>query len=55
MFAFQLFFVTLRTIKQDEELVYWVDDPNLMWTRKRAEKKSKHICLPSITMLQMQL
>lgn len=38
---FQLFFVTLRVIAKDEELVYWIDDPDLMWTKKRAEKKSK--------------
>ena len=37
----QLYFVTLRDLKKDEEVLYWIDDPDLMWTKKRAEKKSK--------------
>ena len=37
----QLYFVTLRDLKKDEEVLYWIDDPDLMWTKKRAEKKSR--------------
>ena len=37
----QLFFVTLKHLMKDEEILYWIDDPDLMWTKKRAEKKSK--------------
>ena len=36
----QLFFVTLKHLMKDEEILYWIDDPDLMWTKKRAEKKS---------------
>ena len=37
----QLFFITMKTIEKEEEIVYWIDDPDLMWTKKRAEKKSE--------------
>lgn len=37
----QIFFVTMRDVDKEEELLYWIDDPDLMWTKKRAEKKSK--------------
>ena len=36
-----LYFVSLKNIDAGEELLFWTDDPDLMWTRKRAEKKSK--------------
>ena len=36
-----LYFVTVKDIAEGEELVYWMDDPDLMWTKKRAEKKSR--------------
>ena len=42
----QLFFVTLRDLKKDEEVLYWIDDPDLMWTKKRAEKKSRALSTP---------
>ena len=42
----QLYFVTLRDLKKDEEVLYWIDDPDLMWTKKRAEKKSRTRFLP---------
>ena len=37
----RLYFVTVREVAEGEELVYWMDDPDLMWTKKRAEKKSE--------------
>ena len=36
----KMYFVTLRDIAAGEEILYWIDDPDLMWTKKRAEKKS---------------
>lgn len=39
----RLHFVTIRKVAEGEELVYWMDDPDLMWTKKRAEKKSKFV------------
>ena len=42
----QLYFVTVRDLKRDEELLYWIDDPDLVWTKKRAEKKSKAFPFP---------
>ena len=45
----QLYFVTVRDLKRDEELLYWIDDPDLVWTKKRAEKKSKAFpCPPAV-------
>ncbi len=35
-----LYFVTTRDLRKGEEVLYWIDDPDLMWTKKRAEKKS---------------
>jgi len=37
----KLFFVTTKSLEEGEELLFWIDDPDLMWTKKRAEKKSK--------------
>lgn len=37
----KLYFVTTRDIHKDEEILYWIDDPDLMWTKKRAEKRSE--------------
>ena len=37
----QLYFVTLRDLNEGDEILYWTDDPDLMWTKKRADKKSK--------------
>ena len=37
----RLYFVTTRDLVEGEELLYWIDDPDLMWTKKRADKKSK--------------
>ena len=38
---FKLFFVTIKKVEAGDELLYWMDDPTMMWTRKRAEKTSK--------------
>jgi hypothetical protein len=37
----QMFFVTVKDMAKNEEILYWIDDPDLMWTKKRAEKKSE--------------
>ena len=37
-----LYFVTCRDIPKGDELFYWTDDPGLMWTRKKSEKKSEY-------------
>ncbi len=42
-----LYFVTLKDLSPGDELQYWVDDPELLWPRKRADKKSKTIPLHS--------
>ena len=38
---YKLYFVTTKKLEAGDELLYWMDDPDLMWTRKRAEKTSK--------------
>jgi hypothetical protein len=35
-----LYFVTMKNLAQSEELLYWMDDPELIWTKKRADKTS---------------
>lgn len=47
----QLYFVTVRDIAEGEELTYWIDDPDLMWTKKRAEKKSTAPCCQSVPII----
>jgi hypothetical protein len=37
----ELYLVTLRDLEPGEEVLYWMDDPHLMWTKTRADKKSK--------------
>ena len=37
----QLYFITSRNISKGEEILYWMDDPDLLWTKKKCEKKSK--------------
>ena len=39
----QLFFITCRNISKGEEILYWMDDPDLLWTKKKCEKKSKFL------------
>lgn len=46
---YQLHFVTTRAIREGEELVYWIDDPDLMWTKKRAEKKGMPVSTCTIS------
>ncbi len=36
-----LYFVTCRNLQKGEEMLYWVDDPDLLWTKKKCDKKSK--------------
>ena len=38
----ELYLVTLRDLEPGEEVLYWMDDPHLMWTKTRADKKSKY-------------
>ena len=35
-----LYFVSCRNISKGEEILYWTDDPELVWTKKKADKKS---------------
>ena len=37
----QLYLVTLKDLERGEEILYWIDDPYFMWTKTRADKKSK--------------
>jgi len=39
----QLHLVTLRDLEPGEEIVYWIDDPILIWNKSKADKKSKEI------------
>ena len=39
----QLFLVTIKDLEPADEVLYWFDDPCLMWTKTRAEKKSESI------------
>ena len=41
----ELFLVTLKDLQPGEEVLYWLDDPYLMWTKSRSEKKSKFLFL----------
>ena len=41
----KLYFVTIKELPKNEELLYWIDDPHLLWTKKRADKKSKDVFL----------
>ena len=38
----QLYFVAIRDLKPEEEMFYWVEDPDPVWAKKRAEKKSEY-------------
>ncbi len=35
-----MFLITLKDLEPGEEILYWMDDPYLLWTKTRAEKKS---------------
>ena len=37
----ELYFITSRDILKGEEILYWTDDPDMMWSKKRSEKSSK--------------
>ena len=37
----QLYFICSRNISKGEEILYWMDDPDLLWTKKKSDKKSK--------------
>ena len=41
----ELFLITLKDLQPGEEVLYWLDDPHLMWTKSRSEKKSKFLFL----------
>ena len=41
----QLYFITCRNISKGEEILYWTDDPDLLWTKKKSDKKSKWLKL----------
>lgn len=41
----ELFFVTNRDISKDEEILYWIDDPALIWSKKKATKTSELIII----------
>ena len=32
-----LYFVSCRDIPKGEEMFYWMDDPDLLWTKKKCE------------------
>ena len=32
-----LYFVSCRNITKGEEIFYWMDDPDLLWTKKKCE------------------
>jgi hypothetical protein len=39
----ELFLITLKDLEPGEEILYWMDDPYLLWTKTRAEKKSNFL------------
>ena len=39
-----VYFVACRNITKGDEILYWMDDPDLLWTKKKGEKKSKSFC-----------
>jgi hypothetical protein len=43
----QLHLVTLRDLEPGEEIVYWIDDPILIWNKAKADKKSEQLYFQS--------
>ena len=39
-----MYFVACRNITKGDEILYWMDDPDLLWTKKKGEKKSTSFC-----------
>ena len=39
-----VYFVACRNIAKGDEILYWMDDPDLLWTKKKGEKKSTSFC-----------